>query len=144
MKISAKTEYACIAVMDLAEQQESGEPVRIRKIAERHHVPPRFLVQILLQLKAAGIVSSTRGAAGGYHLLPKPKELTLGEVMAIVDGSNQPTGRTSSAHKDSPAVKVLTHAWETAEKKRQDYLGNITIADLVKKAKKEGSQSYSI
>ena len=52
MKISAKTEYACIAMLELSSRYGSGEPVRIRKIAERHNVPPRFLVQILLQLKA--------------------------------------------------------------------------------------------
>jgi len=65
MNISATTEYACVAVLELAANYGSGEPVRNRKIAERHDVPSRFLVQILLQLKAAGLVASTRGAAGG-------------------------------------------------------------------------------
>ena len=64
MRISAKTEYACIAMLELASQYGSGTPVRIRRIAERHDVPPRFLVQILLQLKGAGLVTSVRGAAG--------------------------------------------------------------------------------
>ena len=68
MRVSAKTEYACIAMLELAAQYGSAEPVRIRRIAERHDVPPRFLVQILLQLKGAGLVASVRGAAGGYHL----------------------------------------------------------------------------
>ena len=69
MRISAKTEYACIAMLELASQYGSGEPVRIRRIAERHDVPSRFLVQILLQLKGAGLVASDRGAAGGYLLI---------------------------------------------------------------------------
>src|SRR3972149_5143078 len=72
MKISAKTEYACIAMMELASQFGTGEPVRIRRIAERHDVPPRFLVQILLQLKGAGLVASIRGAAGGGQLVKTP------------------------------------------------------------------------
>jgi len=77
MKISAKTEYACIAMIELAAQYGRGEPLRIRKIAERHHIPPRFLVQILLQLKGAGLGASTRGAAGGYHLLKSPEQVSL-------------------------------------------------------------------
>ena len=88
MKISAKTEYACIAVMELAAHytpNEDGEPVRIKAIAERHSVPPRFLVQILLQLKGAGIVSSTRGASGGYNLKRNPEQITLAEVMSIIE-----------------------------------------------------------
>ena len=68
MQISAKTEYACIAVLDLAMSYDGGEPLQIRKIAAAHDIPSGFLVQILLQLKTAGLVTSTRGASGGYRL----------------------------------------------------------------------------
>ena len=64
MKFSAKTEYACLAVLELARAYDSGEPVRIRTIADEHGIPSRFLVQILLQLKGAGLAASTRGARG--------------------------------------------------------------------------------
>ena len=89
MKISAKTEYACIAMLELAARYGAREPVRIRKIAERHGVPPRFLVQILLQLKGAGFVASTRGAAGGYHLIMPPDEVSLGQVMEVIEGGDE-------------------------------------------------------
>ncbi len=79
--ISARTEYACIAVLALAARHASGETVRIREIADPHGIPSRFLVQILLQLKGAGLVESTRGAAGGYKLAKKPEQITLGQVM---------------------------------------------------------------
>ena len=72
MKLFAKTEYACIAVLELALRYQSGQPVRIREIAETHGIPARFLVQILLQLKGAGIVVSTRGAGGGYQAQHSP------------------------------------------------------------------------
>ena len=134
MKISAKTEYACIAVMELARSQGSNEPVRIRNIAEQHQVPPRFLVQILLQLKGAGIVSSIRGAAGGYHLIPKPEDVTLGQVMNIIDGPVQTPKRTNDQDGPSMAVHVLSQVWETAEKKRQDHLHSISFAELVRLA----------
>ncbi len=89
MKLSAKTEYACLAVLELARSYDTGEPVRIRTIAEEHDIPSRFLVQILLQLKGAGLVNSTRGAAGGYQLLKPPEEITLAEVMSVVDGQEK-------------------------------------------------------
>jgi len=131
MKVSAKTEYACIAVMELAANYGSKEPVRIRNIAEQHLVPPRFLVQILLQLKGAGIVSSTRGAAGGYNLIPRPEEVTLGQVMSIIDGPTNPQRRVVESSGESKASQILNEVWETAGNKRQDYLNNITFADLV-------------
>jgi len=134
MKISAKTEYACVAVMELAKSQGSNEPVRIRNIAEQHQVPPRFLVQILLQLKGAGIVSSIRGASGGYHLIPKPEDVTLGQVMNIIDGPVQTPKRIGDLDNSSSAVQVLNQVWETAEKKRQDHLSSVSFAELVRLA----------
>jgi len=133
MKVSAKTEYACIAVMELAANYGSQEPVRIRNIAERHYVPPRFLVQILLQLKGAGIVSSTRGAAGGYNLIPRPEDVTLGQVMGIIDGPTQLQKRFVESNSESQASRILNEVWEIADHKRHDYLNNITFAELVKK-----------
>ena len=93
MKVSAKTEYACMAMLELAARYGSSEPVRIRTIADEHGIPSRFLVQILLQLKGAGFVASTRGASGGYQLVKKPEDISLGEVMAVIEGpESEPTG----------------------------------------------------
>ncbi len=64
MKLSAKTEYACLAMLQMAREYENAEPQQIRRIAEEQGIPARFLVQILLQLKGASLVASTRGAAG--------------------------------------------------------------------------------
>lgn len=144
LKISAKTEYACIAVMELAARQDSSEPVRIRNIAERHSVPPRFLVQILLQLKGADIVESTRGASGGYRLKKKPEEVTLGEVMHIVDAPVSSGKRTLlQGNDETSAATVLGKAWDAAEQRRQDYLNSITFADLVRNAALSGAVSIA-
>ncbi len=145
MKISAKTEYACIAMLELASRYGSGEPVRIRKIAERHDVPPRFLVQILLQLKGAGFVASTRGAAGGYHLIRPPEDVSLGQVMDVIDGTSASgNGKGPSASPDSPAVKVLMRAWKEVNNKEREMLGGITFAELLERAKQEDGQMYYI
>ena len=106
MKLSAKTEYACLAMLQLAEEYDSVEPVQIRRIAEEHGVPARFLVQILLQLKGAGLVASTRGAAGGYRLARPPHEITLCEVIEVMEGEDRPK---TNAGKATPLVGVLLH-----------------------------------
>lgn len=140
MKISAKTEYACIAIMELAMNKHSNAPIRIRNIAEKHNVPMRFLVQILLQLKGAEVVSSVRGASGGYQLTRSPEHVTLGEVMNIIDAAPA-TGKRANADAEtgSAVVSVLTSAWETAEQKRQQHLHSITFADLIKMAEERGT-----
>ena len=144
MRISAKTEYACIAMLELASQFGSGEPVRIRRIAERHGVPPRFLVQILLQLKGAGLVASVRGAAGGYQLLKPPQEVSLGHVMEVIDGSSEEKSPTTSASPDSPAVRVLLQAWKDVAAVERKMLDGITLADLLERAKEQDEQMYHI
>jgi Rrf2 family protein len=144
MRVSAKTEYACIAMLELAAQYGSAEPVRIRRIAERHDVPPRFLVQILLQLKGAGLVASVRGAAGGYHLIKPPQEVSLGQVMEVIEGSSEENGQTSSASPDSPAVKVLMQAWKEVSAMQRKMLEGISLADLLDRAKAQDEQMYHI
>lgn len=144
MKVSAKTEYACIAMLELAGQYGSSEPVRIRKIAERHDVPPRFLVQILLQLKGAGLVASVRGAAGGYHLIKPPQDVSLGQVMEVIEGASEENGQTTAASPDSPAVKVLQHAWQEVSEVQRKMLNSITLADLLERARAQEEQMYHI
>lgn len=142
MKISAKTEYACIAMLELAERYGSGEPVRIGAIAAEHGVPSRFLVQILLQLKGAGLVASTRGASGGYQLVKPPEEISLGEVMSVMEGAEEPI--SSSASPDSRLANVLQTTWqEVADVERQTLLG-ITFADLVDRCRRRTENMYYI
>jgi Rrf2 family protein len=144
MKVSAKTEYACIAMLELASQFGATEPVRIRKIAERHGVPPRFLVQILLQLKGAGLVTSVRGAAGGYQLLKQPSEVSLGHVMEVIEGTTEENGQVPSASPDSPAVKVLQQAWKEVNEVERKMLNSISLADLLERARAQDEQMYHI
>lgn len=142
MIISARTEYACIAVLALAARHATGEPVRIREIAEPHGIPSRFLVQILLQLKGAGIVESTRGAAGGYQLARKPEDITLGQVMGVIDG--QSGHIKSSAGASTPATRVLLDSWQKIASLEQEKLGEITFAQLAQKLRGQGDGMYYI
>lgn len=128
-------------MLELAANFGSAEPVRIRTIAEEHAIPPRFLVQILLQLKGAGLVNSTRGAAGGYHLIRPPAELTLGEVMAVIEGPNA-SAVASSASPHSVAAKTLGHVWNEIAEVEREMLRRITFAELLERCKREESMYY--
>jgi len=142
MKVSAKTEYACLAMLELAAHFGSGEPVRIRKIADEHGIPSRFLVQILLQLKGAGYVSSTRGASGGYQLIKSPLSVTLGEVMAVIEGQDAEVSSVTSVK--SPTARVLMDAWRQIAKVEHDALHSITFGDMVKRVKRQSENMYYI
>ena len=140
--LSAKTEYACIAVLELSVQYGSQQPVQIRRIAEAHGIPSPFLVQILLQLKGAGLVSSTRGASGGYQLIRDPAEITLGEVMAMVEGADDPPASNTGA--DTAASRVLLGAWRRAHEAQRQMLADITFADLAEQIRGATENMYYI
>lgn len=141
MKVSAKTEYACLAMLELAAHYGSNEPVRIRAIADEHGIPSRFLVQILLQLKGAGYVASTRGASGGYQLVKPPEEISLGEVMAVIEGQDAEVSSTASK---SATARVLKSAWREVARVEYDTLRSITFADLVDRIHKQHENMFYI
>jgi len=144
VKISAKMEYACIAMLELALQYDSGKPVRIRWIADRHDMPSRFLVQILLQLKGAGLVTSVRGAAGGYQLIHPPEDVSLGQVMDSIEGRSGKEGQSTHASPNSTVVKVLQEAWGEVGAAERRMLNDITLADLSERARGQDEQMYYI
>lgn len=141
MKRSAKTEYAAIAVLELARRWDASEPVRIRAICESHGVPSRFLVQILLQLKAAGIVASTRGVGGGYQLMRPPEEITLEDIVRIFDGPDEPPMSRSPR---SRSLAALRDAWTDAADAEAAALRSITFADLVERSRVVAEGMYYI
>ena len=115
MNLPAKTEYACLAVLELAAWYGSDEAASVRSIADRQGIPSPFLVQILLQLKGAGLVESTRGAAGGYRLVRDPANLSLGEVVTIIEGASgdlqSNAMRTTAASAAGHAIRPLDTPW---------------------------------
>ena len=125
MKISAKSEYACLAMLALARPEPGDPPVRIRTIAEAHAIPERYLVQILLHLKGAGLVVSTRGAMGGYRLSRPASSISLAEVLTAIDGpESQPK------HGSKPGSQALAAVWEHVRAAERSVLDRTSIAEL--------------
>jgi Rrf2 family protein len=86
VRISAKGEYAIKAMLDLALQRDRGL-IPIQEIAGRQAIPQRYLEQVLLALKRAGLLTSKRGATGGYHFTREPGEVSVGAVLRAVEGT---------------------------------------------------------
>jgi len=91
MKISQKGLYALQAMIMLARHHQQG-PIKIREIAVEERLPEKFLEIILIELKNARMVESTRGARGGYRLRRAPSDIHLSEVMRLIDGPLAPFG----------------------------------------------------
>ena len=130
MKISAKAEYACLAVIALADRHQAERPVPIREIADAHGIPETFLTQILIRLKGAGLVISTRGSSGGYRLARDPMTITLGDVLRVIDGEgfqDRPARRTS--------FEALTQLWDRIQASQVDILNGTTVAHLAAQGK---------
>jgi len=89
MRLSKRSEYGIRALVDLAFIYDQG-PVHIQSIADREKIPVKFLQQVLLTLKHAGILHSKKGANGGYYLARVPEEITLGKVIRVLDGPLAP------------------------------------------------------
>ena len=138
MKISVKTEYACLAMLSLAAADARGEPVRIREIAEQHQISARFLVQILLQLKNAGLAASTRGASGGYQLARPAREITLLEVMDAAEPAEDESTRGTS----SRWLPTLRECWRQAAARERAELAQINLVELLAKAREQNAMYY--
>jgi Rrf2 family protein len=144
MRVSAKAEYACIAMLHLARSHRNAQPVRIKAIADAHGIPQRFLVQILLQLKTAGLVASVRGASGGYQLARAPDQVALGEVISAVVDRTQTHRPELVASPSSAAVRAVRSVWQQLQEEEQRLLSELTLAELLRRAQEGSELSYQI
>ena len=145
MRLSARTEYAAIAALELARHWQAAEPVRIREICAAQGVPSRFLVHILLQLKHAGLVASIRGAAGGYRLARPPEEITLADIRGAIEGDTDTAAPlTAELAARSRAAAALAAAWDEARRAEADALRGVTLADLLDRCRPAADAMYYI
>jgi len=106
MKLTLKSEYAFLALVELATNYEK-ELLKIEDIAVKYDIPGKYLEQILLQLKGAGFVKSKRGANGGYALAKKPERTKLADIIRLLDGPLAPVLSVSTFfYEHSPVEKI--------------------------------------
>ncbi len=90
MRLSKRGEYALRAMIDLASWTQDRSHMPIKEIADRENIPIKFLEQILLTMKNAGLVSSRMGVNGGYYLAKPAELITLGQIIRLLDGPLAP------------------------------------------------------
>jgi Rrf2 family transcriptional regulator, cysteine metabolism repressor len=138
MRVSAKAQYACIAMLELARNYQEPQLLQVKSIAESHGISPRFLVQILLQLKVTGLVRSLRGAAGGYQLARSPEQISLSDVINAIDDVAPAMPPALKALKPSPSVEALSGVLSEVDGKERQMLKEVTLADLVRRTEASG------
>jgi len=128
-------------MLELSRHHE-GKPLHIREISKAQYIPQRFLEQILLQLKRAGYLRSRKGPGGGYYLSKAPDEITVAEVIRVMDGPLAPIDCVSvTAHEVCPHERScsLKWLWKEVRDAVAEILERTTFADLVRRSKTTGS-----
>jgi Rrf2 family protein len=130
VKVSAKSDYAVRALLELAVAGEG--PIKGERLAQSQEIPLKFLENILIDLRHAGIVRSQRGADGGYWLARAANEITVGEVIRAVDGP------LASVRGEAPedltydgAAEHLRNTWIAVRASLRTVVDEVTLADVV-------------
>jgi len=128
MRISARCDYACKAILELSLHWPDKEPMQIHTISEKQGIPVRYLVQILIQLKSMGLVTSIRGKDGGYNLAKAPNRIKLGEVLRQMGGPLLPVAKAAQAEESE-----FSTIWNEVEAAMAKVLDKVTFEDVLKK-----------
>jgi Rrf2 family protein len=131
VRVSAKTDYALRAALELAAAPDE-RPVKGERIATAQAIPLRFLENILMQLRHAGLVESRRGADGGYRLARPPADVTLADVIRAIDG---PLAGVSGARPETldfaGVAAPMRDVWIAVRASLRGVLERVTLADVV-------------
>ena len=129
MKIAKKLDYACRVLLQLARKHDSGQLSQLEELAHAEDISANFLVQILTDLRRAGLVESRRGKEGGYLLSCSPATLTLYDVILLFEGSL--LEYDSQSHGQSSPL--LIPAWQELETSLRQKAQTISFASLLEK-----------
>ena len=142
MRVSAKSDYAVRAAVELAASPEG--PVKGERLAGAQDIPLQFLEHILLDLKHAGIIRARRGARGGYWLARPASQVTVADVIRAVEG---PIAHVQSAPPEAitygGSARELQTVWIAVRASLRSVLESVTLADLVNRELPAGVQELA-
>ncbi len=133
MKLTSRSEYALLALVYLARRNATGY-VSVETIAEAQSIPQKFLEQIMLALKHAKYVRSSKGQHGGYCLAKPADKITLAEIIRLLDGALAPTESVSRYFYESTPIEKEKHLIKVFKDIRDyvaDKMESTTIADVI-------------
>lgn len=122
MKISAKIDYACRALLELSLHWPNHEPLQVETIAGRQRIPQKFLTQILIHLKQIGYVESVRGKKGGYLLRKLPREIKLNDIMENFQDANN--------SRDEKSNPIFSPIWREVNQEFLKAMGKFNFEDI--------------
>jgi len=132
VRISAKTDYAIRAVVEMAAVSPDGHLVKAESVADAQQIPLRFLLGILNELRHAGIVESRRGVEGGYRLGRPADAVTIADIIRAIDG---PLANVAGVRPDSlrlaGSAAPLQDVWVSLRSSIRAVLERVTVADVV-------------
>ncbi|PHV72097.1 Rrf2 family transcriptional regulator [Sporanaerobium hydrogeniformans] len=146
MKLSTKGRYGLQAMVDLAVYSKEKH-VSLKSISERLSLSENYLEQLIALLKKNGLVSSVRGAQGGYFLAKPPEEITIGEILRALEGSLAPTDCTCESNTVHCALNgkcVTRSVWEKIRDSINKVVDNITLKQLMDDYEKINENASSI
>ena len=129
MIISSKGKYGLVALMDICLYSRS-EAVTLKSVSKRQDISERYLEQIFSILKKGGIINSKKGAQGGYFLARKPKDITVGEILNILEGYLKIV--SPSEEKNDIECFMQKKIWNNINRQIEKYFNSITLDELVK------------
>ena len=129
MRLSMRTQYALQALIVLA-RNDDDEPVKARELASRESISVKFLEQVLVSLKNGGLVRSRRGRHGGYVLARPPADITLGELIRLMEGPESAV--TSLA--DVPASTGLREIMAEVDQATSYLLDGFSLAEICRRS----------
>ena len=145
MKISTKGRYAVRLMYDLA-VHHTGDWVALKDVSRRQGISVKYLEQIVRQLSICGYLKSLRGPHGGYQLAKEPADYTIHEILQITEGSLQPVAclddeiNQCGRYHECPTIGI----WEGLGQVIREYLSQITLEDIVERAKEKGGNDFVI
>lgn len=129
MELSNKSEYALLALLELASRYSSGESLQIRQMAVLQDIPNRYLEQLLATLRRRGLIKSIRGAKGGYVLARDPKKITLLEAWSSIEGV-EAVVPTVEQNPGTLENQIIHEIWQEARQAANSVLEKYTLHDL--------------
>ena len=142
MRLTAKVIYACRAITELALWHDKKVPIQLQAISKAQHIPEKFLVQLLLRLKNAHIVSSSRGILGGYNLLRSPTQLSVADVVRAVDDSVINENSMPISNGKNRTDKIFNRLWSDINHTVTETLEKLTFDAIVAQIKNEQLTYY--
>jgi Rrf2 family transcriptional regulator, iron-sulfur cluster assembly transcription factor len=128
MKFTTRGHYSVKALLDLVIHSDQG-PIPIRQISQRCNIPHQYLEQLFVQLRRQGLVTATRGAAGGYQLALAPHHISVGAIFKAVGEAVEPLPHLAKDPQRSEDW-VTQALWQRLHSRLLDALNQITLEDL--------------